>query len=48
MEWRSIQGANGVIGRSVVMHARGDDFSGQSDGASGDRLVCGAVGMARP
>lgn len=43
----SLQGADSVIGRSVVVHALEDDYSSQPDGGSGDRLACGVVGIAR-
>jgi superoxide dismutase, Cu-Zn family len=44
----SLQGVNGIIGRSVVVHALKDDSSSQPDGASGERLACGAIGIAHP
>ena len=44
----SLQGDNGVIGRSVVVHAHEDNFNSQPDGASGERLACGAIGLAHP
>ncbi len=44
----SIQGPNGVVGRSVVVHALEDDFTTQPDGAAGERLACGAIGIAHP
>ncbi len=44
----SLQGANGILGRSVVVHVQADDFSTQPDGSAGERLACGAIGFAHP
>ncbi|MEJ2154502.1 MAG: superoxide dismutase family protein [Desulfobacteraceae bacterium] len=44
----SLQGDNGIIGRSVVVHALEDDLRSQPDGGSGERLACGAIGIAHP
>ena len=44
----SLQGANGILGRSVVVHAQADDFSTQPDGSAGERLACGTIGIAHP
>ncbi len=44
----SLQGTNGVIGRSVVVHALKDDFTTQPDGGAGERLACGVIGIAHP
>ena len=44
----SLQGTNGIVGRSVVVHAQADDFTTQPDGGSGERLACGTIGIAHP
>jgi Cu-Zn family superoxide dismutase len=37
------EGPNGIIGRSVVIHANGDDFVSQPAGNSGARVACGTI-----
>jgi len=37
------QAANGIVGRSVVIHADPDDFKSQPAGNSGKRVACGAI-----
>jgi Cu-Zn family superoxide dismutase len=37
------EGPNSVMGRSIVVHAKTDDFKTQPSGASGDRVGCGEV-----
>lgn len=44
----SLQGDNGIIGRSAVVHALEDDFSRQPAGGSGERVACGVIGIAHP
>ena len=34
---------NDVIGRSVVLHGRADDFTTQPSGNSGEKIACGIV-----
>jgi Cu-Zn family superoxide dismutase len=44
----SLSGPNSVIGRSVIVHAKPDDFKTQPSGDSGDRIGCGVIGIADP
>lgn len=45
--WLSIGGpVNSVLGRSVIVHAKADDF-GQPVGNAGGRIGCGVVGVAK-
>ncbi len=39
----SIGGADGITGRSVVVHADPDDFKSQPAGNSGPRVACGVI-----
>lgn len=39
----SLNGPNGVVGRSVVIHADPDDYKSQPAGNSGKRIACGAI-----
>ncbi|MEO6023716.1 MAG: superoxide dismutase family protein [Burkholderiales bacterium] len=34
---------NGVIGKSVILHAKADDLKSQPSGNSGDRIACGVI-----
>lgn len=36
-----------LVGRSVVLHAKEDDFKSQPAGASGDRVACGVIGFSK-
>lgn len=36
-------GADGILGRSVVIHADSDDYQSQPAGNSGKRIACGAI-----
>lgn len=44
----TLTGTNGIIGRSVVVHAKEDDLITQPDGGSGERVACGTIGIAHP
>lgn len=39
----SLSGMNGVVGRSVVIHADPDDYKSQPAGNSGKRIACGVI-----
>jgi Cu-Zn family superoxide dismutase len=39
----SFSGPNGIIGRSVVIHADPDDYKSQPAGNSGKRIACGVI-----
>lgn len=43
----SFEGPTSILGRSVVVHAQADDFTTQPTGASGARVACGVIGIAR-
>jgi len=42
----SLSGANGIGGRSVVIHADPDDYKSQPAGNSGKRIACGVIAGA--
>jgi len=42
-----LEGPNGIIGRSIIVHADPDDMQTQPAGKSGARLACGVIGFAR-
>ncbi|MGV3653446.1 MAG: superoxide dismutase family protein [Noviherbaspirillum sp.] len=39
------EGANSIVGRSVVVHADPDDFKSQPAGNSGKRIACGVISL---
>jgi superoxide dismutase, Cu-Zn family len=43
----SLEGDESIIGRSVMVHERQDDFRTQPDGDTGMRLACGVIGIAK-
>jgi Cu-Zn family superoxide dismutase len=44
----SLDGAAGIIGHGVIVHANADDFKTQPTGNAGGRVACGVVGLAKP
>lgn len=43
----SMEGPLSIIGRSVIIHAKQDDFNTQPTGNSGARVACGVIGIAK-
>jgi len=41
----TLQTPNTIIGRSVIVHAKGNDLSAPPIGAAGSRLACGVIGV---
>lgn len=39
----SFQGANSIIGKSIIVHEREDDFVTQPTGNAGGRIACGVI-----
>jgi len=48
VEAATLTGPKGVVGRSVVVHARANDPDQPPIGAAGPRLACGVIGIAEP
>jgi len=45
----SLNGRNSIIGRSLMVHAKPDDFKTQTPpGNAGDRIGCGVIGIGDP
>lgn len=40
-----LRGPRSIVGRAVVVHAKGNDPSQPPDGAAGARLACGVIGL---
>ncbi len=43
----SLEGPKSIIGRSIIVHAQGDDCKTQPTGDSGARVACGVIGIAK-
>jgi Cu-Zn family superoxide dismutase len=43
----TMNGANSIIGRGLILHAQPDDFTTQPTGAAGARIACGVIGVAK-
>jgi len=43
----SLDGPKSIVGRSVIVHARADDFKTQPTGGAGARVACGVIGIAK-
>lgn len=43
-----LQGPFSILGRSVVIHAEGNDPAVTPDGGAGARIACGVIGVANP
>jgi Cu-Zn family superoxide dismutase len=43
-----LQGPYSILGRSVIVHEKGNDHAHPPDGAAGKRLACGVIGIAEP
>lgn len=41
----SLNGANSIVGRAVVLHRDPDDYTSQPAGNSGPRIACGVIGV---
>ena len=41
-------GANDIIGKSVIVHAKADDYRTQPSGNSGGRIACGVIELENP
>jgi superoxide dismutase, Cu-Zn family len=44
----SFDGQHSIIGRSVIVHEKADDFKTQPTGNAGARVACGVIGVANP
>jgi len=40
-------GPKDIVGKSIIVHAKPDDFTTQPSGAAGDRIGCGAIQATR-
>jgi Cu-Zn family superoxide dismutase len=40
---KKFTGWNGIVGKSIVVHAKRDDLKTQPSGDSGDRVACGTI-----
>ena len=44
----TLEGANGIVGKGVIVHAAPDDFKTQPTGNSGARMACGVIVKRQP
>jgi Cu-Zn family superoxide dismutase len=44
----SFEGANSILGRGLVVHAKADDLKSQPSGDAGGRLAVAIIGVAKP
>lgn len=42
----TMDGANSILGRGMVVHAQADDYETQPTGDAGGRIGCGVIGVA--
>jgi Cu-Zn family superoxide dismutase len=42
-----LSGKNSIVGKSIVVHEKADDFKTQPSGDSGNRIACGIIEAAR-
>jgi Cu-Zn family superoxide dismutase len=43
----AFDGPHSIIGRSVIVHEKADDFTTQPTGGAGGRVACGVIGIAK-
>jgi Cu-Zn family superoxide dismutase len=43
----TLEGANSVLGRGVIVHEKADDMKTQPTGNAGGRIACGVVGVVK-
>lgn len=48
MKGVKLGGADSIVGKSVVVHAKEDDLKTDPSGNSGDRIACGVIEEAKP
>lgn len=48
VEDASLTGPYSIVGRAVVVHAKGNDAAQPPAGAAGARLACGVIGLTKP
>jgi superoxide dismutase, Cu-Zn family len=43
----SFEGTNSIIGKSIIVHEKADDFVTQPTGNSGGRMACGVIAISK-